>query len=689
MKRFCLLLLSGIASTAVADEGMWTFDNFPKATVKQKYGVDIGDPWLSRVQRSITRLEGGCTGSFASPDGLMLTNHHCAMACISELSSASDNLVENGFSAGGRAGERKCPGSLVSVLVGIEDITAQMNAATAGLPDAKANEVRKQTLSRLESACSASKNKGGASACESVTLYQGGQYFLYKYKRYDDVRLVFAPEQAIAAFGGDPDNFNFPRWCLDFSLMRVYENGKPARTPDYLRWRPEGPRAGDPVFVPGHPGSTSRLLTLEQLKFNRSVTFPQYIARNSELRGRMIEWGKTGDEPQRIVQENLLGLENSLKVYRGLQSALLDDRLMDFKTTRERELRERVSSDAKLAQQTGSAWDDVGKSQARYREIYDRYLYLESGTGFNTDLFFYARLLVRGAAERAKPNEQRLREYADSNLPKMSAGLLAATPIYPDFETLTFAFSLDKMREILGPDDEVVRRVLGRDSPKSLAAKLVRDTKLADPAVRKALWEGGAAAVEASQDPMIALARSIDADSRALRKIYEDEVQARVVASQEKIAKARFAAFGTNVYPDATFTLRLSYGDVRSWTEKGQPIEPFTKLSRLYERTTGQAPFSLPQRWLDARSKLDPNMPFNYATTNDIVGGNSGSPAVDAQGRLVGLLFDGNIHSIAGSYWYDETLNRAVAVHPAIILTALRQVYDAEALANEIDGKGT
>jgi hypothetical protein len=689
MKRLHLLLLFGIASIAVADEGMWTFDNFPKATVKQQYGVDIADPWLNRLQRSITRLEGGCTGSFASPDGLMLTNHHCAMGCISELSSASDNLVENGFNAGGRAGERKCPGNLVSVLVGIEEITAQVNAATAGLADAKANEVRKQTLSRLESACTASKNKGGASACESVTLYQGGQYFLYKYKRYDDVRLVFAPEQAIAAFGGDPDNFNFPRWSLDFSLMRVYENGKPARTPDYLRWRPEGPRAGDPVFVPGHPGSTSRLLTLEQLKFNRSVTFPQYIARNSELRGRMIEWGKTGDEPQRIVQENLLGLENSLKVYRGLQSALLHDRLMDFKTTRERELRERVSNDAKLAQQTGSAWDEVGKSQARYREIYDRYLYLESGTGFNTDLFFYARLLVRGAAERAKPNEQRLREYADSNLPKMSAGLLAATPVYPEFETLTFAFSLDKMREILGPDDDIVRRVLGKDSPESLAAKLVRDTKLADPGVRKALWDGGAAAVAASQDPMIALARSIDPDSRALRKVYEDEVQARVAASQEKLAKARFAAFGTNVYPDATFTLRLSYGDVRGWTEKGQPIEPFTKLSRLYERTTGQAPFRLPQRWLDARSKLDPNMPFNYTTTNDIVGGNSGSPAVDAQGRLVGLLFDGNIHSIAGSYWYDETLNRAVAVHPAIILTALREVYGATALANEIDGRGT
>jgi len=689
MKRFWLLLLFGIASAAVADEGMWTFDNFPKAVVKQKYGVDIDDAWLARVQRSIARLEGGCTGSFASPDGLVLTNHHCARSCIGDLSSASDDLIEKGFNSGNRAGERQCPGELVSVLVGIEDITAKVNAATAGLPDAKANEVRKQTLSRLESECTAASNKGkaGAFTCESVTLYQGGQYFLYRYKRYDDVRLVFAPEQSIAAFGGDPDNFNFPRWCLDFSLMRVYENGKPARTPDFLQWRPEGPRAGDPVFVPGHPGSTSRLLTVEQLKFQRGISFPAYIARNSELRGRMIEWAKTGDEPRRIVGETLLSLENSLKVYRGLEGALLDDRLIDYKATKERELRAHVSGDAKLAQQTGTAWDDITKAQARYRDIYDRYAYLESGTGFNSALFGYARQLVRGAAERAKPNEQRLREYADSNLSKISAGMLAATPIYPEYETLKFAFSLDKMRETLGPDDEVVRRVLGKDSPEALASRLVHETKLADPAARKALWEGGASAVDASQDPMIVLARSIDAEARALRKTYEDEVQAPVATGQEKIAKARFAALGTNVYPDATFTLRLSYGDVRSWVEKGQQVEPFTKLSRLYERTTGQDPFRLPQRWLDARSKLDPNMPFNYVTTNDIVGGNSGSPAVDAQGRLVGLLFDGNIHSIAGSYWYDEAKNRAVAVHPAILLAALRQVYGAESIANEIAGK--
>ena len=433
MKRFCLLLLIGCASAAIADEGMWTFDNFPKATVQEKYGVDLDDAWLARLQRSITRLEGGCTGSFASPEGLVLTNHHCAIGCIGNLSTASDNLVEHGFSSGGRAGERRCPGALISVLIGTEDVTAQVNSATAGLPDAQANTVRKQTLSRLESECTAraGKGKAGAAACESVTLYQGGQYFLYKYRRYDDVRLVFAPETTMAQFGGDPDNFNFPRWSLDFSLMRVYENGKPARTPDYLRWRQEGPKAGDPLFLAGHPGSTSRLLTVDQLKFQRSVVVPSYIARNSELRGRMIVWGTTGDEPQRIVDETLRGLENGLKVYRGLQSALLDDRLMEDKAAAERELRSRLSGDPKLAQLAGTAWDDVAQAQARYRDIYDRYLFLENAAGLTSSLFNYARLLVRGGAERAKSNEQRLREYSDSNLPKMSWGVRAATPCYP------------------------------------------------------------------------------------------------------------------------------------------------------------------------------------------------------------------------------------------------------------------
>lgn len=680
-----------LATAAAADEGMWTFDNVPQASVQQQYRATLDQPWLDKLRRSITRFESGCTGSFVSPDGLVLTNHHCAMDCLSELSSSSANYVDDGFNATSRGDEKKCPTQILSVLVEMEDITAKVNGVTAGLGDAQANQARKQELSKLEAACTENSRKNrrtGPLACESVTLYQGGQYFLYKYRRYDDVRMVFAPHHAIGAFGGDPDNFNFPRWSLDFSLMRVYEKDKPARTPNHLTWRLAGPQPGEATFIAGHPGSTSRLLTVEQLRFQRDVSVPSYLIRNSELRGRYIQWGKTGDEPARIVSESLQGLENSLKVYRGFQTALLDEALFQRKTTQERELRERVATDAKLAGTVGKAWDDAAAAQERYRQIYDRYLYLEAGAGFNSQLFGYARQLVRGATERAKSNEQRLREYAESNLPILAAGLLATTPLYPDFEQVRLSFSLDKMRETLGPDDAVVRKLLRSESPESLAQKLITETKLGDPAVRKALWDGGVAAINGSNDPMIVLARDTDADARAVRKIYEDEVQAPVAAAQEKIAKARFAVLGTNTYPDATFTLRLSYGAVQGWTEKGEQVAPFTQLSRLYERTTGKDPFRLPQVWLDAKDKLDLSTPFCYVTTNDIVGGNSGSPLVDSEGRLVGLAFDGNIHSIAGSFWYDSTLNRTVAVHPAIIITALRDVYGAKDLAKELLGGG-
>lgn len=678
-----------LATVALADEGMWTFDNVPQAAIQEKYNVTLRKPWLDKLQRSITRFESGCTGSFVSPDGLVLTNHHCVMSCLAQLSSPTANYVEDGFNAATRADEKQCPTQILSVLVETENVTAKITAATAGLADAKANEARKQELSRLEAACTESSKRraGGPLACESVTLYQGGQYYLYKYRRHDDVRLVFAPEHAIGAFGGDPDNFNFPRWSLDFSLLRVYEKGRPARTRDHLSWRQEGPQAGEVTFVAGHPGNTSRLLTVEQLRFQREVSVPSYLVRNSELRGRLIQWGKTGAEPERIVSDYLQSVENALKVYRGFQTALLDDGLFARKTMQERELRERVNTDPKLAEVVGDAWNDAAAAQERYRQIYDRYLYLESGAGFNSRLFNHARHLVRGATERGKSNEQRLREYADSNLPKIASGLLASTPIYPDFEQVTLSFSLDKLREALGPDHAVVRKLLSQESPDSLAQKLVTHSKLSDPAVRKALWEGGVAAVAASTDPMIVLAREIDDEARAVRKIHEDEVQAPVAAAQERIARARFAVFGTNTYPDATFTLRLSHGAVEGWMEKGQPVEPFTRLARLYERATGNDPFRLPQTWLDARDRLNMNTPFCFVTTNDIVGGNSGSPLVDSQGRVVGLAFDGNIHSLAGNFWYDGAMNRAVAVHPAIIIAALRDVYGAGHLADELLGK--
>ena len=682
----CLALF---ASAAIADEGMWTFDNVPQAAIQQKYNTTLEKPWLDKLQRSITRFESGCTGSFVSPDGLVLTNHHCAMQCLAELSSESANYVDDGFNATTRSAEKKCPTQILSVLVETENVTAKIAAATAGMKNAQANQARKQELSKLEAACTrnSEKSRGGPLACESVTLYQGGQYYLYKYRRYDDVRLAFAPHHAIAAFGGDPDNFNFPRWSLDFSLFRVYEKGRPIRSPKHLSWRVEGPQPGEATFIAGHPGSTSRLLTVEQLRFQRDTSVPSYLIRNSELRGRVIQWGKTGDEPARISNDYLQSIENSLKVYRGFQTALLDDSLFARKTSQERELRERVKADEKLSAAVGNAWGEAAAAQERYRQIYDRYLYLEAGAGFNSKLFSYARTLVRGAAERSKSNEQRLREYAESNLPKIESSLLATTPLYPDFEQVKLSFSLDKLREALGPDDSVVRKLLSTESPQSLAEQLIAQSKLGDPAVRRALWEGGNAAIQSSNDPMIVLARDIDGEARAVRQIYEDEVQAPVASAQERIAKARFAVLGTNTYPDATFTLRLSYGAVDGWLEKGQKVEPYTQLSRLYERATGKDPFRLPQAWLDARDRLDMSTPFCFVTTNDIVGGNSGSPLVDTQGRLVGLAFDGNIHSIAGSFWYDGEMNRTVAVHPAIMITALKDVYGAQALANELLGR--
>lgn len=683
-----LVLLLAVAIPAAADEGMWTFQNFPRAAVKQKYGVDITDAWLQRIQRSITRHETGCTGSFISPQGLILTNHHCVMDCLADLSSSRQDYLSNGFISNARSEELKCAGEIISVLVDIEDITGKINEATAGLPDAQANETRKSELSRLEADCAAATKKNrktGPLACEAVNLYQGGQYFLYKYKRYDDVRMAFAPHDAIAAFGGDPDNFNFPRWALDFSLLRVYENGMPAATPDHLRWRVSGPRAGEPVFVAGHPGTTNRLWTTAQLKMYRNTFIPAYIQRNTELRGRLIQWSKTGAEPARITQETLLGIENGLKVYRGLHRALLSDALMSQKTQQEQALRAQTRANPTFAD-LGDPWVQIERAQQRYDEIYDRYAYLELAHGFNSRLFTHARRLVRGAAERAKPNHERLREFADSNLQRITTSLYNEAPLYPEYEQLTLSFSLDKMRENLGPDDPLVRQLLSADSPDSLAKKLIEGTQLADAKIRRALWDGGQAAIAASTDPMIVLAREIDSQARALRKVYEDEVQAPTTVAQEKIAQVRFAATGTNTYPDATFTLRMSYGTVESWKERGAEVPNFTRLNRLYERTTGNAPFALPQIWMDARAKLDPDTPFNFVTSNDIIGGNSGSPVIDAQGRIVGLAFDGNMHSIAGSYGYDPELNRMVAVHPQIMATALRDVYGAKALVAEILG---
>jgi hypothetical protein len=682
MRGFLLALACVAALPAFADEGMWTFNNFPAIAVKQHYGADITPAWLDHIRLSTIRLA-NCSASFVSPQGLMLTNHHCVESCLAELSSKDKSLVELGFAAADRSGEQRCPAQLADVLVDAEDVTDTVSKATAGLSDTAANDARKRTLTTLEQACeqASTKAKSGKLRCQAVTLYQGGQYFLYKYKRYDDVRLVFAPEADIASFGGDPDNFQFPRWSLDFSMLRAYENGKAAATPNYLQVKFDGPAPNQLVFVPGHPGSTARLQTRAQLEFDRDLPLPITLMRAAELRGRFIQFATTNPADDRIVRAPLNSLQNAIKVRRKELDALNDDALLTGKSEAEATLR----ASAHLA--GADPWHEIESATVRERALYLQYTFLESGAGFNSGLFRDARLLVRGADERTKRNIDRLREFTEASLPLIQRELYARVPVYPELEVLTLSFSLERMREWLGPDHPVVRRLLSKESPEALATRLIAETKLDDADVRKRLWLGGKAAVDASLDPMIEFARAVDADARALRKRYEDEVEAPIASAAQRIAAARFKAYGTNVYPDANFTLRLNYGTVQGWVENGTPVEPFTHLGRIFERATGASPFKIPASWMKAKDRLGMGTPFCISTNNDIVGGNSGSPLIDADGKIVGLMFDGNIHSIAGHYWFDAANNRAIAVHPAIIREALDKVYGAKSLLTELNAK--
>jgi hypothetical protein len=678
--RGLLLVLAGAAALpAFADEGMWTFDNFPSSTVKQLYGADITPAWLDHVRLSTIRLS-NCTGSFVSPEGLILTNHHCVESCLAELSTKNKSMVELGFAAANRNTEERCPAQLADVLVGTENVTDAVSRAIAGLSDTAAFAARLKALTTLEQACeqASSKAKSGKLRCQVVTLYHGGQYFLYKYKRYDDVRLVFAPEADIASFGGDPDNFQFPRWSLDFSVLRAYENEKPAITPNYLQIDFAGPSANQLVFVPGHPGSTARLQTRAQLEFDRDVPLPITLMRASELRGRFIQFGTANPADERIVQAPLNSLQNAIKVRRKELDALNDDALLTGKSEAEEKLRTSAHFDG------ADPWHEIASATVRERALYLDYSFLESGAGFNSGLFRDARLLVRGAEERTKHNTERLREFTDASLPMIQRELYARVPVYSELEVLTLSFSLERMREWLGPDHPVVRRLLSKESPDSLATRLIAETKLDDAEVRKKLWQGGKTAVDASLDPMIGLARAVDHDARAIRKRYGDEVEAPIAAAAQSIAEARFKAYGTDLYPDATFTLRLNYGTVQGWIEYGTPVDPFTHLGRAFERATGASPFKIPDRWVAAKDRLDMRTPFCISTNNDIVGGNSGSPLIDGDGKIVGLMFDGNIHSVSGHYWFDAASNRAIAVHPAIIREALDKVYGAKSLLTEL-----
>jgi V8-like Glu-specific endopeptidase len=668
-----------LGSAASADEGMWTVHGFPfdKANAALKTRLDQG--WLDRVRAATVRIA-TCTGSFVSGEGLILTNHHCVASCLAEHSSKERSFVEEGFLAKTREEEMRCQTQVADVLADMEETTAKIVIATSGKDEAAANEARKATLTQLEQECEAATKL----RCQSVSLYEGGQYWLYKYKRYTDLRLVFAPEEGIAQFGGDPDNFQFPRWNLDMSILRAYENGQPAKPANYLKLNFAGPAAGEAVFVSGSPGATDRELTLAQLKQLRNQDLPQYLLRFSEIRGRLIQFAQQSVENQRITDDLINSVENAIKVRRKMLDALHDDNLLARKAVEEQNLRAAIAKDRKLKSTLGDPWRDIDVALANERGMYESFLYLEQLAGFQGRLAGFARTLVRGAAERDKPNTARYREFTESVLPRVEQQLGAKLPVYPELEALRLGNSLERMREWLGPDHPVVRKLMSKESPAGLARRLVTGTQLADPAVRLALWKGGSAAVAASTDPLIELWRSIDEDARLVRKQYEDNVEGPLRHAAERIAQARFAILGTSVYPDATFTLRINWGTVQGWNENGKPVEPFTYLARAFERATGSDPFRIPDSWMRVKDRLDLKTPFDLSTNNDIVGGNSGSPLINARGEIVGLMFDGNIHSISGAYWFDGSKNRGVAVHPAIMREALTKVYGADGLLGEL-----
>ena len=671
------------AGGAGADEGMWTLDNPPSAQIEKAYGVKVTQQWLDKVRLGSVRLAGGCSGSFVSDQGLVMSNHHCIRDCVQELSTPQEDLMAAGFMARSTAEERKCGGIEINQLVEIKDVTPEVEQAVAGKSGAAFNDARRAKLSELEKACAAGD---AATRCDVVTLYQGGRYNLYKYRRFQDVRLVFAPEWDVAAFGGDPDNFNFPRYTLDMGLLRVYgADGKPAKTPDHFKWSKAGAKDGEPVFVTGHPGGTSRQRTLAQLAYFRDYFAPMYLQWAQEKRGRLIEFSRRGAEEERQALEVLNSLENGIKVWRGRQQALADAAFLAKKQSEEADLRGAIAANPELKAAVGDAYEQIAKAVEVNKALMLRASLLETGRGFDSDLARHARRLVRAAEERTKPNAERLREYSDARLPALQQTIANPAPVESLMEVATLSFSLEKIRAEFGMDDPLVKQIFGKKSPLQLAEELVKTSKLGDPAVRMALYEGGKAAVDASDDPMIRLMKAVDGEARAVRKRLEEEVDAPIEAAQARIAKARFAVYGDKVYPDATFSLRLSYGAIKGWTEPdGRQVTPFTTFAGLYDRATGADPFQLPPSFEKARSKVKLDTPYNGVSTNDIIGGNSGSPLLNKDAQVVGLVFDGNIHSLAGEYGYDGTRNRTVFVDSRGMAEALRSFYGADHILKEL-----
>jgi hypothetical protein len=685
VKQRALILFSLLSAVVLrADDGIWLFNRFPSDAVQQKYGFQVTDQFLDKLRLGSVKFVGVASASFVSPKGLLFTNHHVASECIQQISSKEHDYMGNGYYAATEADEKQCPNLEADVLVSIADVTGRVREGVpADAATADAGKARRANIARIEKECSSSSEI----RCEVVTLYSGGQYDLYRYKKYTDIRLVLAPEYGIAAFGGDPDNFTYPRYCLDVVFFRAYENGKPAETPDYLHWSREGVKEGELIFVSGNPATTGRLNTMAQLEFFRDVSYPLVHARLGSLIQTLLSYSAKNPENKRVAADNLNSQQNSFKAYTGFLVGLRDPKLMQLKDKEEQELRAAVARDPKLRAAYGGAWDALAAAYKQYADFYKPYWLLEPAAIRGSDLFSIARDVVRLAQERSKPSVQRLREYRDSALPELEASMYASIPFADSMEIAVIADYFEFLRKSLGAENATVKAVLNGRSPQAAARQYVTTTKLKDIAERKRL-AASAEAVKSSSDGMIRLALLLDAPARELRQRYEDRVEAVVTGDGAKVAQARWAVKGTSVYPDATFTLRLSYGPVKGYKSKaGKDIPYATTFAGLYGRATGKEPFRLPQRWVKAKGQLNLNTPFDFVSTADTHGGNSGSPTLNTKGEIVGILFDGNIESLPDRFVYTDEQSRSVHVAVQGIVEALRKVFGAERVMVELGVK--
>jgi hypothetical protein len=685
-------MLMAIAVPAAGDEGMWVFNNLPLGTLKAKYGFEPPPGWADHLRSSSVRFNNGGSGSFVSADGLIMTNHHVGADTLAKLGTKDKDYYRDGFFARSYEEEAKAPDLELNVLVGIEDVTSRVNAkVTPGLDDASAEKARRQAMAEIEKE---STDRTGLRS-DVVTLYQGGQYHLYTYKKYTDVRLVFAPEFDIAFFGGDPDNFEYPRYDLDVCFFRAYEDGKPARPPHSLKWSKGGSKEGDLVFVSGHPGRTDRLNTLTSLEYLRDVGVPILLDYLHAKEAFLLDYGKRGPEAYRQAKEELFSIQNSRKARVGGLGGLRDADFMARKAQAENELRSRVAADTRKKDAYGTAWDRIAHAQKVAAQIARPYYMLEytrigHGMALDSELFRIARHLLRMAEEKTRPNSERLKEYRDSAMASLELALFSTAPIYPEFEEAKLAWSLTYWKKHM-PGHSLVEQVLRGRSPEEAARDFVRNTKLADVSVRRKLAEGGKAAIEGCDDPMIKLALAVDADARAVRKQKEDEVDGVEASNYALIARALFEDKGDSVYPDATFTLRLAFGVVKGYEIDGKTIPPFTTIGGAFEHASAHGnkePYQLPASWHEAKKKatLVLKTPLNFVPTADIIGGNSGSPVVNRDNEVVGLIFDGNIQSLVLDFGYDDKVARAVSVDSRGIVEALRSIYHADRLVKELVG---